>query len=70
MPGQWFMGRDGQQFGPYTWEEMRAYAWQGLIAPDDVVWAPHLPGWFPAKRIQDLLPPDGVIQQPVPPGQP
>lgn len=57
MQGQWFLGRDGQQYGPYSWDEMRAYAAQGLIKGDDMVWAPHLPGYVPAKRIQDLIPP-------------
>lgn len=67
MQGQWFLGRDGQQYGPYSWDEMRAFAAQGIIKGNDPVWADHLPGYVPAKRVQDLMPPKGAAVPPAPP---
>ncbi|HEY5113389.1 MAG TPA: DUF4339 domain-containing protein [Coriobacteriia bacterium] len=56
MQGEWFIGRDGASYGPYSWDDMRAFAAQGVIKGNDLVWAAHLPGYVPAKRIQDLMP--------------
>jgi hypothetical protein len=56
MDSQWFLGRDGQQYGPYTWDELRAHVADGRIKGKDLVWAAHLPGYVPAKRIQGLMP--------------
>jgi hypothetical protein len=67
MDTQWFLGRDGQQYGPYTWEEMRAHAAQGLIKGKDLVWAAHLPGYVPAKRIQGLMPEKRAAKPQAPP---
>jgi hypothetical protein len=70
VEAQWFIGRDGQPYGPYSWDEMRAFAAQGIIKRNDLVWAAHLPGYVPAKRIQDLLPPKGAATRPVAPPAP
>lgn len=59
VQGEWFIGRDGASYGPYSWDDMRAFAVQGVIKGSDLVWAAHLPGYVPAKRIQDLMPSKG-----------
>jgi len=56
MQGEWFIGRDGASYGPYSWDDMRTFAAQGVIKGNDLVWTAHLPGYVPAKRIQDLMP--------------
>jgi hypothetical protein len=53
-----FIGRDGQQLGPYTIAELRQYLAEGRVAPDDLVWCEGMSAWQPlaeAREIQSAL---------------
>jgi hypothetical protein len=49
-PGQaqWFIGRDGQQFGPVSENEFRKLIELGHLRPTDLVWREGWPEWRPA----------------------
>ena len=56
------INREGQQFGPYTVEEVRAYLAQGSLFPGDFAWYEGLPNWTPLSQIPGLGSPEA--QQP------
>ncbi len=52
-PGEGIVGR---QVGPFTWEQLYLRAEAREFGPDDLVWNPQLPDWFPATRVPGLFP--------------
>ena len=49
-----FIGRDGQQLGPYTIVELRQYLAEGRIAKDDLVWCEGMSAWQPLAEAQEI----------------
>lgn len=45
---QWHYGRDGQQHGPVTEDELQRLVANGELRPNDLVWNPSMPNWSPA----------------------
>jgi len=43
--------RDGQQFGPYTLEDLNAYLAQGSLLPTDQAWWEGAPAWVPMDQV-------------------
>ena len=43
--------RNGQQMGPYTWEEVQSYLAQGSLLPTDNAWYEGLEGWVPLSQL-------------------
>jgi hypothetical protein len=43
--------RDGQQFGPYTLEDLNAYLAQGTLLPTDQAWWEGAPAWVPMDQV-------------------
>src|SRR3990172_4898236 len=62
-------GPPGQQFGPFTWEQLVADARTGLIGPNDLVWNEQLPTWEPAWQITGLVAAAPPSYQPAAPPQ-
>lgn len=60
MSEQWYLYKDNQQKGPYSFEQLAREAQQGLIGPADLVWHKNLEGWIRADQVEQLLP---VIEQ-------
>lgn len=54
MSGQWFYSRDGEQYGPYSWEEILYYYKEGNIESEDLLWSKELGSWKPAKAVPGL----------------
>lgn len=52
----WYLLRDGNRFGPYSWEALWQMGAEGLILPDDLIWSPTLGNWTPAREIASLWP--------------
>ena len=52
----WYMGRDDQRYGPYTLDEIRGFAAEGRLAPDDLVWHSSLPDWVTLAEARALVP--------------
>ena len=50
-----FLSRDGQRHGPYTWPELTAYAANEQVAAEDLLWGPGLEQWTAAGLIPGLL---------------
>ena len=38
MGAQWFIGRHGQKYGPYSVEELQDLADNGKLSAEDMVW--------------------------------
>lgn len=60
---EWFIGRDGQQFGPVTSGEMGKLIELGHLKPADLVWRAGFADWQPA----DTIFPRSVLEPPAPP---
>ena len=58
--------RDGQQFGPYTIEDLNAYLAQGSLLPTDQAWWEGAPAWVPMDQVPGVILPGGVAPAPVP----
>ena len=43
--------RDGQQFGPYTLEDLNSYLAQRTLLPTDQVWWEGAPAWVPMDQV-------------------
>lgn len=45
---QWYLARDGQQFGPISEAEMAKFVELGHLQPTDLLWREGFPDWRPA----------------------
>ena len=63
---QILIARDGEQFGPYTAEEVRDYLIEGTIFPTDLAWHDDLPEWVTVDQLELDCPPE---RTPPPPGK-
>lgn len=50
-PSQWYLGRDGTQYGPLTDAEMKKLAALGHLKKDDLVWRPGFSEWALAPAV-------------------
>ncbi len=55
MSSLWYIYKDGQQQGPFNWEDLSAQAETGTIMPDDMIWTEGMLDWTEAKKIKGLL---------------
>lgn len=63
-PIEWYIARDGKQYGPLTDLEMRKFVELGHLRPSDLVWRYGFPDWRPALAV---FPAPRPRPQPVPP---
>jgi GYF domain 2 len=56
---QWYLARDGQQFGPISEAEMAKLVELGHLQPTDLLWRDGFPDWRPAMVV---FPPHGLAQ--------
>lgn len=58
MEAEWFIGRDGQTFGPFSFDQLVASAKDGSLSKDDFAWRPGMAEWGIAGSIPGVwLPP-------------
>ncbi len=50
----WHLSRNGQQFGPYTWEELLDLKKEGKLQSKDYLWKPGLSQWVEAETLDEL----------------
>ena len=50
----WRMSKNGQEYGPYTLTQLRQYAAEGRILPDDLLWTSGMSEWIPASQLPEL----------------
>ncbi|QOY91269.1 DUF4339 domain-containing protein [Paludibaculum fermentans] len=65
----WYLVRDGQQYGPYDRQAMQDMIAQGRLSPADMVWAEGSPNWVPAAQAGFLWPSQAPPAAVVPPGK-
>ncbi len=51
---EWFYAQDDEQRGPVSFQELAQMAADGVLAPDQLVWAEHLDDWQPAETVDEL----------------
>jgi GYF domain 2 len=51
QPIEWYMARDGQQYGPLSDMEMKKFTELGHLRADDLVWRKGFPDWTPAGEV-------------------
>lgn len=51
MATQWYLTRDGQRMGPYSGEQLQAFADDGRLAPRDLVWCEGMTDWIEARKV-------------------
>lgn len=61
---QWYLARDGQQFGPISDTELAKFIELGHLQPHDLLWRDGFPDWQPASVVFPA--PAPALQQPAP----
>ncbi len=56
MSSKWYLNKDGQQQGPYSWEELYRQAEAGTIGPEDLVRSEGMENWTQAKEVKWSIP--------------
>lgn len=51
LPAQIYLTRDGQQYGPYSPEQLKASLSDGTVNPDDLAWYEGITDWVPVSSI-------------------
>ncbi len=74
MGKKWFLYREKQRTGPYTWEEILKKAEAGGVGLQDLVWAEGMAEWTKAEQIEGLvhktMPPPPPVSPPSAPVSP
>jgi hypothetical protein len=73
MEDQWYLSREGQQHGPYTWQQLAGHARAGLVGGQDLIWSPSTGEWQPVAghpRLAAALSPSPPEEPPGPPAPP
>lgn len=65
---EWYLARDGQQYGPLSEAEMRKFIELAHLRPTDLVWRQGFAEWRPAAAIFPLRPAPPVAPARPPPG--
>lgn len=75
-PAEWYLARDGQQFGPLSDQELRKLVEGGHLRPTDLLWREGFPDWRQARILLPSAPPQAaspasptIAQAPPPDGQ-
>ena len=53
-PIQWYLARDGQQYGPLTDVEMQKFNELGHLKSTDLVWRKGFADWRPAGAVFEI----------------
>lgn len=56
MSDEWHLLQDGQQYGPYTGEQLLAFVKEGRIVRESMLWAEGMADWAKASDVQGLFP--------------
>jgi hypothetical protein len=56
MATEWFFEKNGEQHGPVSDVQLKQFAADGDLRPENLVWQETLPDWQPARTIKGLFP--------------
>src|SRR5215468_8401409 len=62
----WYVARDGETFGPFTFDVMLKGVRDGELTPQDLVWSPGALDWQPASNVAGLFSPPPLPTPPPP----
>ena len=65
----WYVRVDGEQYGPYTTEQLKTYAAEGHVTPQSEIRRGDGP-WCVATKVKGMFPEGGVAAPPKPNGPP
>ena len=51
---QWYLTRNAEQFGPYSWENLVSFYHEGNLLPDDLLWNETMTEWQRADHVAGL----------------
>jgi len=60
MSDQWHLLQEGQQYGPYTGDQLVEFAKDGRIVRESMLWAEGMTDWVAASQFEGLFPPAPV----------
>lgn len=55
VSANWFLQRDGNSYGPYSWEQFQEYSREGRITRDDLVKSEQMIQWSRAADVPGLF---------------
>lgn len=55
MAAEWYVGRSGEQSGPYTSQQLIQLANEGRLSPTDVLWKEGMSEWAPCSSVRGLF---------------
>jgi hypothetical protein len=58
MSDQWHLLQEGQQYGPYSGDQLVEFAKEGRIVRESMVWAEGMADWVAASQVEGLFPPE------------
>jgi hypothetical protein len=63
---QIYVGKNGQQLGPFSLEEINRKLAEGTFAPTDLAWYEGAPGWAPLSGVAGVVIPPTSLATPAP----
>ena len=54
MSEKWYLSREGERYGPFSWEEITHYGQTGNIEPGDLAWRESTGKWVVVNQIPEL----------------
>jgi hypothetical protein len=63
-PAEWYLARDGQQFGPLSDAELKKLVEFGHLKPTDLLWREGFPDWRSARILLPNTPPAEAVRPP------
>ena len=51
----WYLLRDGNQYGPYAWQQVLNLKEENSILNSDLVWSEELEEWTPLSKVSNLF---------------
>ncbi len=54
MTEKWYLYREGEEYGPYTWDEVVLYTREGNIGSQDFLWSQSTADWIQAHQVSGL----------------
>lgn len=55
MAGEWYVGKNGQQSGPFTAQQLKQMAIAGQLSPTDLLWKDGMSEWLPCSSVKGLF---------------
>jgi hypothetical protein len=57
MSSHWYIYKDGQKHGPFSFDQLMEAAHSGKLRPEDMVWGSGMDNWTRAIEVEGLNPP-------------